>query len=69
MIAGMDARTLAAEIVAMSGDKFGSAFKGSAFKRAKLAGLRHNAAVMFDADAGSSCLSVPQYPSRCAEGE
>jgi len=45
-IAGKDARTLAAEILAMSEDAFRAAFKGSAMKRAKLAGLKRNAEVM-----------------------
>ena len=42
-IAGKDAKALAAEILAMSEDEFRAAFKGSAMKRAKLAGLRRNA--------------------------
>jgi len=45
-IAGKDARTLAAEILAMTEDEFRAAFKGSAMKRAKVAGLRRNAAVV-----------------------
>ena len=45
-IAGKDARTLAREILAMSEDEFRAAFKGSAMKRAKAAGLRRNAEVV-----------------------
>ncbi len=45
-IAGKAARTLAREILAMSEDEFRSAFKGSAMKRAKLAGLKRNAEVV-----------------------
>jgi len=46
VIAGKDARTLATEILAMSEDEFRGAFNGSAMKRAKLAGLRRNVAVV-----------------------
>jgi epoxyqueuosine reductase len=45
VLAGKDARTLAREILAMDDDEFRSAFKGSAMKRAKLRGLKRNAAV------------------------
>ncbi len=41
-----DARTLARELLAMSPDEFSAAFKGSPMKRAKLAGLKRNAAVI-----------------------
>jgi epoxyqueuosine reductase len=44
-IAGKDARTLAREILAMDDEGFRAAFKGSAVKRAKLRGLKRNAAV------------------------
>jgi len=43
VIAGKEAKTLAEEILATSEDEFRAAFKGSAMKRAKLAGLRRNA--------------------------
>jgi len=46
VIAGKDASTLATEILAMSEDEFRAAFKGSAMKRAKVAGLKRNAAVV-----------------------
>ncbi len=45
-IAGKDTKALAAEILGMSEDEFRVAFKGSAMKRAKLAGLRRNAEVL-----------------------
>jgi epoxyqueuosine reductase len=41
-----DARTLVRELLDMSQDEFGAAFKGSPMKRAKLRGLRRNAAVV-----------------------
>jgi epoxyqueuosine reductase len=45
-IAGKDARTLARDILAMSDEKFRMAFRGSPMKRAKLRGLKRNAAVV-----------------------
>jgi len=50
-IAGKNANTLATELLAMSEDAFRTAFKGSAMKRAKLAGLRRNAAALVANDA------------------
>jgi epoxyqueuosine reductase len=44
-IAGKDARTLAEDILAMSDEEFRDAFRKSAMKRAKLQGLKRNAAV------------------------
>ena len=41
-----DARTVAREILAMSDEEFRTAFKGSPMKRAKLRGLKRNAAVV-----------------------
>ncbi|HET7550637.1 MAG TPA: hypothetical protein VFK04_05060 [Gemmatimonadaceae bacterium] len=46
MIAGKDARTLAHEILAMSQEDFAAAFRRSPMKRAKLRGLKRNAAVV-----------------------
>jgi epoxyqueuosine reductase len=45
-IAGKDARTLAREILEMTPEQFSRAFKGSPMKRAKLRGLKRNAAVV-----------------------
>jgi epoxyqueuosine reductase len=45
-IAGKDARTLAREILAMTDEDFRTDFKGSPMKRAKLRGLKRNAAVV-----------------------
>ncbi len=46
VIGEKDASTLATDILAMSEDEFRAAFKGSAMKRAKLAGLKRNAAAL-----------------------
>jgi epoxyqueuosine reductase len=46
VIAAKDARTLAREILAMNDEDFRTAFRGSPMKRAKLRGLRRNAAVV-----------------------
>ncbi len=45
-LAGKDAPMLAREILAMTQGEFSAAFKGSPMKRAKLRGLKRNAAVM-----------------------
>ncbi len=48
VIAGKDARTLARDLLEMSDDDFRMAFKDSPMKRAKLAGLKRNAAVVVE---------------------
>jgi epoxyqueuosine reductase QueG len=48
VLAGKEARVLAEEILAMDDDAYRTAFKGSAMKRAKLAGLRRNASVVLE---------------------
>ncbi|WP_284349534.1 hypothetical protein [Roseisolibacter agri] len=48
-LAGKDARTLAREILGMDVDAYRAAFKGSPMKRAKLRGLKRNAAVLASA--------------------
>jgi epoxyqueuosine reductase len=45
-IAGKDAVTLARDILALDQEQFSAAFRKSPMKRAKLAGLRRNAAVV-----------------------
>jgi epoxyqueuosine reductase len=44
-LAGKDARTLARELLGMTQEEFSAAFRGSPMKRAKLPGLKRNAAV------------------------
>lgn len=46
VLAGRDARALAREILGMNQDEFSAAFRGSPMKRAKLRGLKRNAAVV-----------------------
>lgn len=45
-IAGKDAVTLASDILALDQDRFNVVFRKSPMKRAKLGGLRRNAAVV-----------------------
>ena len=53
-IAGKDALTLAHDILALDQDAFSAAFRKSPMKRAKLAGLRRNAAVILESTDASS---------------
>ena len=46
VLAGKDARQLASELLAASREEFSPAFRGSPMKRAKLRGLKRNAAVV-----------------------
>ncbi len=46
VLAGKDAQTLAAELLAMEQEDFSAAFRRSPMKRAKLAGLQRNARVV-----------------------
>jgi epoxyqueuosine reductase len=46
VLSGKDARTLARELLVMTQEKFSASFRGSPMKRAKLRGLRRNAAVV-----------------------
>ena len=46
VVDGMDARSLATRLLGMSVPEYTAAFKGSPMKRAKLSGLRRNAAVV-----------------------
>ena len=45
-LGGRDARAIARELIAMNDDEFGAAFAASPMKRAKLVGLKRNAAVV-----------------------
>ena len=45
-LAGRDARALARELLGMTQEEFSAAFRGSPVKRAKLRGLKRNAAVV-----------------------
>jgi epoxyqueuosine reductase len=46
ILAGKDARTLARDLLGISQSEFSAAFRGSPMKRAKLRGLKRNAAVV-----------------------
>ena len=46
VLAGKDARTLTRELLGMTQAEFSAAFKGSPMKRAKLRGVKRNAAVV-----------------------
>jgi len=66
-LGGKDARTLARVLLAMSQDEFNVAFKGSPMKRAKLRGLKRDAAVVLgnarnadDADVLTRALDDPE---------
>jgi epoxyqueuosine reductase len=66
-LAGKDARTLARELLGMTAEPFSAAFKGSPMKRAKLRGLKRNAAVVLgnvgtadDADVLTRALDDPE---------
>ncbi|HEX6535304.1 MAG TPA: HEAT repeat domain-containing protein [Gemmatimonadaceae bacterium] len=66
-IGDKDARTLARELLAMSPEEFSRAFKGSPMKRAKLRGLKRNAAVVLgnvgtaeDADVLTRAIGDPE---------
>ncbi len=50
-VAGKDSLTLARDILALDQEQFSAAFRKSPMKRAKLAGLQRNAAVVLSNDA------------------
>ena len=63
-LAGKDARTLAAELLAMDQPAYAEAFRGSAMKRAKLAGLQRNAQVVLaNAGTGNHAPRAPGAPA------
>jgi epoxyqueuosine reductase len=57
-IAGKDARALARSLLEMSDEDFRAAFKGSPMKRAKLRGLKRNAAVVLGNIHGTEDIDV-----------
>jgi epoxyqueuosine reductase len=66
-LTGMDARTIARSLLAMSPHDFAARFKGSPMKRAKLRGLKRNAAVVLgnianadDADVLERAMGDPE---------
>ena len=67
VLAGKDARQLARDLLGMTQAEFSAAFKGSPMKRAKLRGLKRNAAVVLgntgapvDADVLTRALEDPE---------
>ena len=50
VVGSKDARQIARELLGMSQEEFSRAFKGSPMKRAKLRGLKRNAAVLLSVD-------------------
>ena len=67
VLAGRDARSLALELLTMSQSEFSAAFKGSPMKRAKLRGLKRNAAVVLG-NVGSSA-DVPALVAALSDDE
>ena len=70
-VAGKDARQLARHLLGMTREEFNRAFKDSPMKRAKLRGLKRNAAVVLgiagaaeDADVLTAALADPETPVR-----
>ena len=66
-LGGRDARALARELLGVSHEEFSAAFRGSPVKRAKLRGLKRNAAVVLgnvgtaeDADVLTRALADPE---------
>ena len=71
VLADKDAQTLSNDLLAMTQEKFSAAFKGSPMKRAKLRGLKRNAAVVLgnvgtsdDAEALTHALDDPESMAR-----
>lgn len=63
MLSGKDARRLARDLLAMTQQEFSGAFKGSPMKRAKLHGLKRNAAVVL----GNSATAAHAEGAEIAE--
>ena len=53
LLAAKDAVTLARELLALTQEEFSAVFKGSPMKRAKLRGLKRNAAVVLENGKGN----------------
>jgi epoxyqueuosine reductase len=66
-LSGRDTRTLARELLALSQSEFSAAFKGSPMKRAKLRGLKRNAAVVLGNLASAD--DVPSLASALSDSE
>lgn len=66
-LGGKDSRTLARELLAMTQEEFSRAFKGSPMKRAKLRGLKRNAAVVLGTI--GSAEDVPALAAALADPE
>jgi len=66
-LAGNDARQVALDLLAMSQEEFSAAFRESPMKRAKLRGLKRNAAVVLGLLASPEDTTVVQALSRAAE--
>ncbi len=69
LLRGKDARTLAAELLAMSQEEFSVGFRKSPMKRAKLRGLKRNAAVVLGNAGDHDNVDVPAsalHPHRCS---
>jgi epoxyqueuosine reductase len=62
VLAGKDPRTLAHELMNMSQDEFTAAFRGSPMKRAKLTGLKRNAAVVLSNVGTRDDVAHPTQP-------
>jgi epoxyqueuosine reductase len=60
-LGGKDARTLARELLAMTQEEFSAAFSGSPMKRAKLRGLKRNAAVVLGNSGDVDHVAVLQH--------
>jgi epoxyqueuosine reductase len=68
VIEGKDARTLASEILAMSQEEFSAAFRKSPVKRAKLAGLQRNAAVVLENTSDAGDVEASSHRGRSEDG-
>lgn len=67
VLAGKDARTLARDILGMTQEEFSRAFKNSPMKRAKLRGLKRNAAVVLGNIGTADDISVLERALEDAE--